>query len=94
MSEKRSFILYHDDWDLIEDLSIKERGELITAIYQYELNKTEPNFTGALKTVFKAIRKNLDRNAEKYQERCDKNRENANKRWDKQKEDSNNNCPF
>ena len=96
MGTQKSFVMYHDYWELIEELTMQERGELLTAIYEYVQHKTQPNFTGELKIIFKKIRQDLERNAEKYQERCNQNRDNVNKRWKMQKEGENSNfdLPF
>ena len=94
MKDKKSFVLYYDYWELIKELPMDERGELFTAIYEYEQYKTIPDFKGELKMLFLTIRRDLDRNAEKYKETCEKNRNNINKRWRKQNEDDEYALPF
>lgn len=84
MNKKKSFIFYYDWWDIFEPLSQEQKGELITAIFDYVKNGTEPEYKDlALKISFNVIRNALKRDGEKYEKKCLKNAENAKKRWEK-----------
>lgn len=63
VAEKKSFVLYHDIREPIEQLSMEQRGELFTAILDYSENGTLPAFTGELRMAFAFIRSSLDRDA-------------------------------
>lgn len=80
MSDKKSFVLYIDYWQHLELLSLEERGELLTAIYDYVRTGTLTEFDGSgLKMAFSFIRAQLDRDAEKYEAVCERNRTNGSK---------------
>ena len=80
MAEKKSFILYHDFYDQMQLLSIEQRGELLTMIYEYAVNGRV--MTGAspmTQFAFLGIRGQMDRDYDKYLERCQINAQNAKK---------------
>lgn len=87
MNRKDSFILYNNMFDMIEELSNEEAGELIKSVFQYSINGGIPKFEkGSIKSVvFKSIKNSIDINTEKYIKRCEKNSENAQKRWNQEK---------
>ena len=87
MNRKDSFILYNNMFDMIEELSNEEAGELIKSVFQYSINGATPKFEkGSIKSVvFKSIKNSIDINTEKYIKRCEKNSENAQKRWNQEK---------
>ena len=74
---KNSFVLYHNYRDSLEDLTDEQVGKLFRAIFDYEIDKKEPNFTGELKIAFRFIKKDLDINADKYESICERNRTNG-----------------
>lgn len=82
---KNSFILYHDYEEHIKLLSNEQRGVLLTALFAYSRSGKLPAFDRdpALAMAFSFIRATIDRDNEKYQERCRKNAENIKKRWGK-----------
>ena len=53
---KNSFILYHDQKEVIDELDDEQAGKLIKAIYEYNVNK-KLTLTGALKLVFIPFKK-------------------------------------
>ncbi len=76
---KKSFIMYLDYKEQLEDLSDKELGTLIRAIFQYIEDDTEPSFKGKLNIAFKFIRSALDRDNQKWED-IKKKRSEAGKR--------------
>lgn len=78
----RAYIsLYYSYREQLEILPDDERGRLIIALLDYAENGTIPALDGAAKMAFSFIRSQIDRDSEKYSERCRKNRENISKRW-------------
>ena len=74
---KNSFVLYHNYRETLEDLTDEQVGKLFRALFDYEIDKTEPNFIGELKIAFKFIKKDLDINLNKYENICERNRKNG-----------------
>lgn len=74
---KNSFVIYHNYRDTLEDLTNEQVGELFRAIFDYEIDKKEPNFNGELKIAFRFIKKDLDLNSDKYESICERNRMNG-----------------
>lgn len=83
--KKDNFILYNNMYDMLEDLSNEDLGEVIKSIFRYSINDEVPEYEkGSVKAIiFKSIKNSIDINNKKYKERCIKNAENAKKRWDK-----------
>lgn len=75
--DKKSFIMYLDYEEQFNMLSDAELGVLIRAIIEYEKTKEIPNLDGIVKMAFSFIKGQLDRDREKYDEKCRKNRENG-----------------
>ena len=76
---KNSFVIYHKYRDTLEDLTDEQVGKLFRAIFDYEIDKKEPNFNGELKIAFRFIKKDLDLNNDKYESICERNRKNGQK---------------
>lgn len=87
MKEKENFIMYHNQYSLIEELSDKDKGILLDSLYKYSMNNDIPNFEkgSPLSIVFKSFKNSIDISNDKYQETCRKNQENINKRYEKEK---------
>lgn len=83
MKEKNNFLIYHDSYTIIEELTIQERGELFTSLYHYSMYGEIPEYENRslLSLAFKSIRTAIDISNKRYQEKCEKNSESANKRW-------------
>lgn len=79
---KNSFIIYHDYRETLADLTDEQVGQLFRALFDYEIDRVEPQFNGELKIAFKFIKKDLDINLTKYENICKRNKENIAKRWD------------
>ena len=78
-TNKKSFILYSDQITMINELSNEQAGCLLKHIYAYSTG-LPPNITDpTVKIAFMSIKITLDRDAEKYKEKCEKNRENVNR---------------
>ena len=78
-SHKKSFILYSDQFDMITELSDEQAGLLLKHIYLYSTGTTPKITDQAVNVAFMSIKVSLDRDAEKYRQRCEKNKENVNK---------------
>jgi len=79
VSGKSSFVLYTDYWQHLELLTTGERGELITAIFDYIRTGELPKLDGGSRMAFSFIRAQLDRDTEKYEAICERNRSNGGK---------------
>ncbi len=77
--DKKSFIMYLDYEEQFNMLTDLELGKLIRAIIEYEKTKEIPKLDGIVKMAFSFIKGQLDRDREKYDEKCRKNRENGSK---------------
>ena len=84
MKEKKGFVLYKDQKDVIDDLTDEEAGKLIKAIYEYETTGELPELDRMLQLVVKPFVSTLKRDKVKYNEKCQKNKENAEKRCKKE----------
>ncbi len=77
---QKSFILYEDYMELFNYLTMEERGELITMIFEYTgFGKIREDVSTILKMAFSTIRLTLDRDRANYMERCRINAENGKK---------------
>ena len=85
---KSSFLIYLDYKEQFELLTDAELGQLLRAIMLYEETGEIAELSGMLKMAFSFIKTQLDKDRQKYEEKCEKNRENAKKggRHKKQKE--------
>lgn len=73
--EKRSFVLYYEYRDHLQILSDEERGKLLLALMDYGATGEAPTLTGAALMAFSFITSQMDRDAEKYAEKCKKRSE-------------------
>jgi len=81
---KKSFILYNDQVELINELTDIQAGQLLRVLYQYSNSASNDTIQDpSVKMAFIAIKSQLDRDAQKYSEVCEKNKENISKRWNK-----------
>ncbi|MDR3256750.1 MAG: DUF6291 domain-containing protein [Endomicrobium sp.] len=77
---RNSFVLSYEYYDIFKDLSEKQAGVLIKAMYEYQINRTTANFSDLeLRMAFKFIKKNVDFNNKQYHEKCLKNKKNEEK---------------
>lgn len=87
MKEKEDFLLYHSQFDLIEELTKEDIGDLIISVFKYSMSEELPSYQKGtpLSIAFKSIKNTIDINNKKYVEKCKKNQENQNIRWEKEK---------
>lgn len=79
MNNKKSFILYTDVYDSIKELSIGDKAQLLDAIYQYVIEDKVPNLTPISKMAFSFIKREIDRNDDKWESIRERNVENGKK---------------
>ena len=79
--DQKGFIVYGDIKAVIDELDDGQVAQLFRGMVEYFINGREPKFSGILKFVFIPIKQQMDRDADKYVQKCEKMRENANKRW-------------
>ncbi len=78
--KKKSFILFHDFYSPMQMLTMPQRGELITAIFEYQIDgEVTQKLSPEANMAFAFIKPVLDRNAEAYEKRCEKMSENGKK---------------
>lgn len=80
-TEQKGFIVYKDLHAVVDELTDEQAGQLFKGMIAYSADGTEPKFDGVLKFVFIPIRQQMDRDSDKYDEKCEKMRANAHKRW-------------
>lgn len=81
MSEKKSFIVYREWGELFGELSDRDAGKLIKALFSYVSTGKIPEISGAVKMAFLMMRNTVERDTEKYETICRKNEEKARNRW-------------
>ena len=77
MEKKKSFLLYTEHKELIEQLSSEQAGELFKGLFDYVLTGEVPDLDPLSKMAFISVRQDLDRNAVKYEEFVEKQRQNG-----------------
>ena len=80
-TEQKGFIVYKDLHAVVDELTDEQAGQLFKGMIRYFNEGKEPKFDGVLKFVFIPIKQQMNRDSEKYDEKCEKMRANANKRW-------------
>ncbi len=64
------FLIKKSDYDIVNLLDAQQKGELLNAIFEYQVNNKEINFTNdKTKIVFYHMKDYFDNNAEKYNEK-------------------------
>ena len=73
---KDSFVLFKQHYSLIQELSLEQRGKLLTAIYEWQLSGDVPSFDDLLvKVVFVSMSQAIEASDRKYEEVCERRRE-------------------
>jgi hypothetical protein len=72
---KESFVLYTSYKKQIDLLNNEQKGLLLSAIFNYQLNEDLPKMDGMTSILFSVIKDQLDRDNEKYQKVCDKRKQ-------------------
>lgn len=67
---QKSFLLYADNYELIEDLTNEEKGQWIEAVFLYKREGKITEFPkgSLLKTAFKVKKNHLDRDSQAWEE--------------------------
>ena len=77
-AEKKSLLLYYDYQAHFDFLTDSQVGQIVRAMLDYEIDGVLPEFSEPImKMTFSFIRSNLDRDMQKYLEKCRKNAENG-----------------
>ena len=72
---KKSFILYYDQFELIDELDAEQRGMLLWHLYKDSSPEDiEDKF---MRLVYKSIKRSINRDNEKYENICERNRING-----------------
>lgn len=74
---KNTILVYTDLMEQLEELSLEERGIILTAMIKYQMGEELPKMSKLLKLVFIPIRQSIDRDNDAYERKCEKNRENG-----------------
>lgn len=81
------FPLFFKDQGKLQYLSMEQRGELLTALFDYAANGSIPKLDSLTGFAFEVFRERIDTSLVKYEETCQKRREAAKKgaaaRWGK-----------
>ena len=80
-SKKESFILYLDSRNLLDCLDYEKKGRLFEAIFTYVAGDKVPSLSPDVNMAFISIKTYLDKDREKYLEKCEKNSKNQKARW-------------
>ena len=79
--EQKGFVVYGDIRATANELTDEQLGKLFRGMIDYFVDGNEPKFKGELKFAFIPIKQQMDRDADKYIQKCEKMRANANRRW-------------
>lgn len=86
----KAFNIYFDTFEHIEMLTMEQRGELLTALYEYAISEKSTEFdNGMLRMAFSFMRAQISRDFEKYREKCETNRACVLKRYEKEDKSTN-----
>lgn len=89
-AQPKAFNIYFDTLEHVRMLTMEQRGELFTALYEYAAEGKSSDFDdGMVKMAFSFMRAQIDRDFEKYRDKCEKNRECVLKRYEKKNESTN-----
>ncbi len=82
--KKKSFLVYYDMIEQLDVLTDVEVCMLFRAVILFAKEGVIPTFDDkALTVLFLGMKSQIERDAQRYQERCNKNRNAANNRWRK-----------
>ncbi len=79
MDRKKSFILYCDYKQHIDLLTLEEKGMLLDCIFEYSNTGEVIETSGTVKMAFSFIKSQLDRDRERYADKCAANKKNGEK---------------
>lgn len=72
---KESFVLYTSYKKQIDLLNNEQKGLLLSAIFNYQLNEDLPEMDGMTSILFSVIKDQLDRDNDKYKKVCEKRKQ-------------------
>ena len=85
MNKPKGFVLYAEQWDAVSDLSMTERGQVLTLLYQRIVGEnvvlTDETISATARMAFKFIVARIESDHEKYLEKAAQHRERQ-KRYD------------
>ena len=82
MTKQAGFVLYRRYKKMFDKLTVEQRGELITAIFDYFCEGERKTLSdAATEMAFLFISEQLDYDCSEYEKKCKQNAENAAKRW-------------
>ena len=73
---KKSFKLFLDSLDVLDELTDEQSGQLFKAIRAYEVDGSEI-LTGLMKAIFTPFKNNIDRAKSEYDAVCERNKANG-----------------
>ena len=82
INENKGFIVYAGIKATLDEMEDEQVGALFRGMVDYFCTGEDPGFKGILKFAFIPIRQQMDRDTDKYTQKCERMRENARKRWD------------
>ena len=78
---KNGFIIYNDWKDLLDDLSLEDRGRVFTALFDVADGEDPDKIENpAARMLLKVMSKQMQKDADAYERKCEKNRDNARQR--------------
>lgn len=83
MIEKVNFIFYGEWIDYFKEMNDKEIAQTMRAIFETVEGREAENLKGVAAVTYKVIKNQIERDVQKYREKCEKNKENIKKRWQK-----------
>ena len=89
MSERPFFPVFFKNKDKLKYLNMEQRGELMTALFDYASEGEEPELEGVMGLCFSVFRDDIDSSLENYKRTCEANRKNIQKRWAKKNNEEN-----
>ena len=76
------FCCYHSYLEAMEELNDAEKGRLFTACLKYSMTGEAQQLSGNERFVFPAFRAQIDRDNQRYEDKCKTRSASAKKRWD------------
>ena len=73
--EKKSFVLYQEQEEVINRLSDEQAGKIYKAIFEYNRTGETPKMEQLLDFIFIPIKQSIDRNKDKWVETCQRRSE-------------------
>lgn len=74
---REGFILYHENYSQVQFLTQEQKGTLLDALFRFSMGDHIPELDQMTSVVFSVFKAKIERDAEKYADRCRKNAENG-----------------